>query len=361
MIHLGLDTSLGACSAALYDSTAQRVLAADMQFMERGHAESLGPMVQRVFAQAGLKPKDIGRVIVTRGPGTFTGLRIGLAFAKGLALALNIPLLGIDSLWATAAPQFGTSKNIIVSHRAGATRKFYVGCFAGPSGSILHKDALLSADALQRLITELDQPLLIGSGLTEQPNTWPDARLFVQQAASLPDDPLSGVPFYLREPDAKPMALQGKTAPSLRLARVADSDVLSGLHSRCFETAWTADMFRVSCASASATILIAESRGEACGFIQAQTAVDEAEVMTLCVLPVLRRHGLAMLLVGGLLADLKVRGIKKLFLEVADGNAAALGLYRRVGFLEIGRRKGYYAKPDGQSEDAITMALVLKE
>ena len=355
MIQLGLDTSLGACSAALYDSATQCILAADMRAMERGHAEALGPMVESVFAQATLKPKDIGRVVVTRGPGTFTGLRIGLAFAKGLALARNIPLLGIDSLWATAAPHFGNAGNIIVAHKAGATGKFYVGCFDGMRGVALREYALLSADAVRGLIVELDQPLVLGSGLPEQPNSWPDAKLFMPRAALLPDDTAGGDPLYLRAPDAKPIALQGKTVPSLRLARVEDASLLSTLHGQCFETAWTPEMLRAACASGSSTTLIAENRDEACGFIQAQAAADEAEILTLCVLPMLQRHGLAMLLLGGLVADLKMRGIKTLFLEVASGNGAALGLYRRAGFKEIGRRKKYYAN----AEDAITMALAL--
>ena len=355
MIQLGLDTSLGACSAALYDSATCQLLAADMHVMERGHAEALGPMVESVFAQAALKPKDIGRVVVTRGPGTFTGLRIGLAFAKGIALARNIPLLGIDSLWATAAPHFGKVKNIIVAHKAGATGKYYVGCFDGMRGVALREYALLSPEAVQRLVTELDQPLVIGSGFLEQPNSWPDVKLFLPHAALLSDAAASGEPLYLRAPDAKPIALQGKTAPSLRLARIADAPLLSALHGQCFETAWTPEMLRVTCASGSSTTLIAENRGEACGFIQAQAAADEAEILTLCILPMLRRHGLAMLLLGGLIADLKMLGIKTLFLEVAASNTAACGLYTRAGFRETGRRKTYYANGD----DAITMALAL--
>jgi tRNA threonylcarbamoyl adenosine modification protein YeaZ len=121
MIHLGLDTSLGACSAALFDSASGQLLAADIKIIERGHAEVLGPMVEAIFASAGLRPIDLHRVIVTRGPGTFTGLRIGLAFAKGLALARGLPLLGIDSLWASAAPHFETATSIVVAHKAGAT------------------------------------------------------------------------------------------------------------------------------------------------------------------------------------------------------------------------------------------------
>mgnify|MGYP000887923011 CR=1 FL=1 len=355
MILLGLDTSLGACSAALYDTGSQRVLASDFTVMERGHAEALGPMVQSVMNAAGKKPADLGRIVVTRGPGTFTGLRIGLAFAKGLALARGIPLLGIDSLWATAAAHSGGQRPVVVAHKAGATGKFYVGCFDGAHAKPLRPLALLSAHALQMLMAEFDKPMLLGSGLQDQADVWPDANLFLPLAAALPDDPISGEPLYLRTPDAKPMALQGKTAPALRLARAVDADALSEIHGKCFPAAWTPEMLRVTCSSPSATTLIAENRGMACGFIQAQAAADEAEILTLCVLPELRRHGIAMLLLGGLVTDLKIRGMKTLFLEVADSNIAARGLYAQAGFRETGRRKAYYASGD----DAITMALAL--
>jgi tRNA threonylcarbamoyl adenosine modification protein YeaZ len=355
MIQLGLDTSLGACSAALYDGASKHLLASEKMTLERGHAETIGPMVERVFAAAGLKPRDLRRVVITRGPGTFAGIRIGLSFAKGLALARGIPLLGIDSLWATAVPSIGAMKSVIVAHKAGATGKYYVGCFSGIDGSPLQQHALLQPDVLKLLEDKFAPSMLIGSGIEGEENIWPDAARFLPCAASLPDDELLATPLYLRSPDAKPIALQGKTTPALRLAKPADAEVLSALHMQCFEKGWTAEMLRSACSSPNATTLIVENAGAPCGLIQAQAAAGEAEILTLCVLPILRRHGLAYLLLGGLIADLKMRGIKRLFLEVASRNDAAMGLYVRAGFREIGRRRAYYINGD----DALTMALVL--
>jgi ribosomal-protein-alanine acetyltransferase len=260
-------------------------------------------------------------------------------------------------LWVTAAPLFGSSDAIVVAHKAGATGKFYVGCFNGADGKPLRDYALLSSDAVKTLVAELDQPTVIGSGVEDVANSWPDAAAFLPLAAGLPDDESTATPLYLRAPDAKPIALQGKTTPALRLARAVDAEVLSTLHGQCFDKGWTAESLRSTCNSPNATTLIVENAGTACGFVQAQAAAGEAEILTLCVLPMLRRHGLAMLLLGGLIADLKMRGIKKLFLEVAASNGAAMGLYQRAGFHEIGRRKAYYSNGD----DAITMALVLSQ
>jgi tRNA threonylcarbamoyladenosine biosynthesis protein TsaB len=66
--------------------------------MQRGHQEALGPMAARAFDDSGVRPRDLTHIGVTLGPGSFTGLRVGLSFAKGLAVGLNLPLQGIGTL-----------------------------------------------------------------------------------------------------------------------------------------------------------------------------------------------------------------------------------------------------------------------
>ncbi len=97
---LAVDTALGACSAALLQGN--RVLARRFVTMERGHAEALAPMVEETMREAGLSFQVLDRLAVTIGPGTFTGQRVGLAFMRGLRLALGKPLVGVTSLAAMA-------------------------------------------------------------------------------------------------------------------------------------------------------------------------------------------------------------------------------------------------------------------
>ena len=92
---LGLDTAMSACSAALCQG--DRVLASRRAVMERGHAEALVPMVREVLEAAGCVFRDLDLIAVTNGPGTFTGIRIGLAAAKGMAMAANLPLVGVTT------------------------------------------------------------------------------------------------------------------------------------------------------------------------------------------------------------------------------------------------------------------------
>ena len=100
MIVLGLDTTGKACSAALVSRDG--LLAYRRKVIGRGHAEQLGPQVQDVLAQANIKPYQIDRIAVCAGPGSFTGLRVALAFAKGLALPHNIAVLGVSGLFVRA-------------------------------------------------------------------------------------------------------------------------------------------------------------------------------------------------------------------------------------------------------------------
>jgi len=102
MITLGLETATSACAAALWSAAEGRVLAVRAQPMARGLAERLVPLVQELMAEAGLGFADVDRFAACVGPGTFTGLRIGLAAARGFALAAGRPLVGITSFLAVA-------------------------------------------------------------------------------------------------------------------------------------------------------------------------------------------------------------------------------------------------------------------
>src|SRR6202161_1174559 len=95
------DTALGACSVAVLEDDLVR--AHRFEVMARGHAEALAPMVESAMRGAGLGFADLDRLAVTTGPGTFTGQRVGLAFMRGLRVALKKPLIGLTTLEAIAA------------------------------------------------------------------------------------------------------------------------------------------------------------------------------------------------------------------------------------------------------------------
>jgi tRNA threonylcarbamoyladenosine biosynthesis protein TsaB len=101
---LAIDSALDQAAAAVYDSARQIMLASRAEPMQRGHAEALLPLVSETMAASGLAFADLDLVAVTVGPGSFTGLRIGISAARGLALALGIPVVGVSTFAAFAAP-----------------------------------------------------------------------------------------------------------------------------------------------------------------------------------------------------------------------------------------------------------------
>src|ERR1700712_3672514 len=104
MLILAIDTALDACAAAVLDTDAAKIIAQESQAMKRGHAEALMPLIARVMKAAAIAFTSLDRIAVTKGPGSFTGLRVGLSAARGIALAAGKPVVGLTTLTAYAAP-----------------------------------------------------------------------------------------------------------------------------------------------------------------------------------------------------------------------------------------------------------------
>ncbi|MGD0639891.1 MAG: tRNA (adenosine(37)-N6)-threonylcarbamoyltransferase complex dimerization subunit type 1 TsaB [Roseiarcus sp.] len=113
---LSIDTSCGAASAAVVDAASRQALAFRSEPMTRGHAEALGPIVESVMRAADDGFASLGAIAVAVGPGSFTGIRIGLAMARAMALTLEIPVIGVSTLVAFAAPFLDEARpGVIVS------------------------------------------------------------------------------------------------------------------------------------------------------------------------------------------------------------------------------------------------------
>jgi len=213
MICLGLDTALGACSAAL--TGADGPIARRFELRTTGHAEALAPMVDGLLREAGCPFAALTRIAVTTGPGTFTGQRIGLAFARGLALALKIPCIGITTLEAMAAATLaerpGHPVLVITDARRG---ECYAQAFT-TNGIPIGTPALLTLDAAAALIAPdttiagtAAEGLSIHGGVLSAIRQ-PDAAFIAALALTRPDHG-PPAPLYLRAPDAKlPGPLKG--------------------------------------------------------------------------------------------------------------------------------------------------------
>lgn len=143
------------------------------------------------------------------------------------------------------------------------------------------------------------------------------------------------------------------TPPDVIAVGPAAAPGLAALHAEAFATPWDEAAFADLLAQ---TGVLALGAG-ADGFILCRIIADEAEVLTLAVRPAARQRGLGRLLVEAALKATADQGAVRLFLEVAEDNPAAIALYDRTGFTQIGRRRGYYARPDGPAVDALVLAL----
>ena len=206
MIVLGLDTCLNACSVAVLDGDT--VLAHASEAMARGHQERLAPMAQAVMAEAGIPFSKLQRIGATVGPGSFTGLRVGVAFAKGLGSALGIPAVGVGTLEALAAEANGLVASAIDARRD----QIYLQVF-DDGQALMAPDVLPLGTAAARLAElAMGRTLtLVGSGAPLLSELAPgadvltpagcDARAVARLAAGKPPTPIR--PLYLRAPDAK--------------------------------------------------------------------------------------------------------------------------------------------------------------
>ena len=112
---LAIDTALGACSACVLDAGEAHPVAIEQVAMERGHAEALMPLIERVMNAVEGGFSSLDRVAVTVGPGSFTGLRVGISAARGIALAAGKSAIGVTTLAATAAPLVGRESGRVIA------------------------------------------------------------------------------------------------------------------------------------------------------------------------------------------------------------------------------------------------------
>lgn len=350
MILLAIDTALASCSACVYDSEKKIILADARELMERGHAEALPPMVARVMAAAGISYGDLNRIAVTTGPGTFTGIRIGLSFARALGLARNIKVVGLNSMIATRAAVSESGLPVIVAHKAGASDFIYF--MPSEAIEILKMDTLISLlpAGPAHIVGTAADAVVLASGRSDLKRQalydLSSASGFAAYAAALPDPAAMPDPIYLREADAKAQTMRLRGLPDLDVS-AADAGaipILAKLHAVCFEEAWDEAALSTLLASPGCGAFLAQSAEGPVGLLVYRCVADEAEILTLGVDPNLRRRGAGRALLDALITSLQMFKIKTLFLEVASSNDEAIALYRRAGFSQAGLRKAYYAR-----------------
>ncbi len=226
---LAFDTCFSACSVAVTAEQADDAprIASEHRTMNTGHAEALLPMIERVMREAGLAFSDLERIVVTNGPGTFTGVRTGVAVARALALATDAEIVAVSSLWAIAAgvvasagpcPPFDAVLSAVDARKSqlyfqlvdaaghelsepmlGDAAAALELCYS-PRVGIVGNAAATVVELSRAAATKRHLPVAVADA-TADPNA---IHLLGAALRSSITEPL--MPLYLRPPDAKPQA-----------------------------------------------------------------------------------------------------------------------------------------------------------
>jgi tRNA threonylcarbamoyl adenosine modification protein YeaZ len=207
---LAIDTAAHLCAACILDTeTGERGRA--VLDIGKGHAERLMAVIDAALTEAGATHADLDAIVVSVGPGSFTGVRVGVAAARGLALALKIPAVGVTTLEALAREAAQPGRPVVAKIEAGRGQA-YVAAFSAAGAPSFGPAALALEDA-DALIRDMAGEPVVATGRTADIATY--ARLGAEQLAA-GDQPEKPRPLYLREADARPQdafALPRKAAP----------------------------------------------------------------------------------------------------------------------------------------------------
>lgn len=372
MIILALDTAGSACSVAIGDG--DRLLAAHRRDMRHGHAEALMPMVDAAMREAGLAARELGAVAVSTGPGGFTGIRVGLAAAHGIALAANARLVGVSSFAAVAAPLNGRLLVALDSRRADlyvqlcnpdgepeAVTPDRLGDWLAARGAT--GDTAVAGDAAEAAAAALPGRAHALAG------TAPDARGVLAAARKLLATSTEAAPpraLYLRPPDvtfaapATPKPPRRPAGRRITALPLTAARPLALLHRICFpDDPWEGEAMARILGLSGCFGRVAWEGGEPCGFVLARDLGNECEILSVGVEPGARRLGVGTRLMRTAIAEARRREIPSVVLEVAADNEAARRLYSSLGFIRVGYRPRYYRRPDGLA-DALILRLPLE-
>lgn len=247
---LAIDTALEACSAAVLDTGNAAATVHESLAMVRGHAEALLPLIARVLDRANLDFSELDRIAVTTGPGSFTGLRVGISAARGIALAAGKPAVGLSTLAAFAAPFIAADDTLPVVAAIDARHdQVYLQVF-GPGGRTLVSPRLTSLrEALRAAST--GAPRVVGTAAkmivaawpagerapsTVDPRRAPNIDWVARLGAAADDTGVPPKPLYLRAPDAQPQMQANWRADDRRdpeIIRAQRAGAVGSLRARC--------------------------------------------------------------------------------------------------------------------------------
>lgn len=389
---LAIDSSGLTATVAVVEET-QTVAEYTINY-KKTHSQTLLPMIDEVVKMTELDLGTIDAIAVAGGPGSFTGLRIGSATAKGLGLALNKPLIHVPTVDGLAYNVFGC-EDIICPIMDARRNQVYTGIYtfskkAGekegtnlvePVFQVIKMQMAVSIEELAERLNRYRRPVVfLGDGvpvyenvLAEKltvPYSFAPAYMNRQRAAVVGTLAIqyykSGKfetaeehrPDYLRVSQAERERAQREKEAEIivRELKVEDSAAVAEMEQQIFSDPWSEKSVLETVQQKQSVCFAAEKAGHLLGYLLAYHAADEAEIARIAVQKEARRQGAAGKLMQALEHYCEEHKMEKLLLDVRESNEAARSFYTKNGFVEDGIRQGFYVNP---SEDAVLMSRQL--
>ena len=389
---LAIDSSGLTATVAVVEET-QTVAEYTINY-KKTHSQTLLPMIDEVVKMTELDLGTINAIAVAGGPGSFTGLRIGSATAKGLGLALNKPLIHVPTVDGLAYNVFGC-EDIICPIMDARRNQVYTGIYtfskkAGekegrnlvePVFQVIKMQMAVSIEELAERLNRYRRPVVfLGDGvpvyenvLAEKltvPYSFAPAYMNRQRAAVVGTLAIqyykSGKfetaeehrPDYLRVSQAERERAQREKEAEIivRELKVEDSAAVAEMEQQIFSDSWSEKSVLETVQQKQSVCFAAEKEGHLLGYLLAYHAADEAEIARIAVQKEARRQGAAGKLMQALEHYCEEHKMEKLLLDVRESNEAARSFYTKNGFVEDGIRQGFYVNP---SEDAVLMSRQL--
>lgn len=394
-------TRTGSVAVLRDDETGLQLFDAAMT-QQMGHAETVLPLIDSVIRQAGIERGDIGLVAFGQGPGAFTGIRLGCSVAQGIALAFGLPIVAVNSLQAVAAAFDGHAGVTLVALDARMQEVYFA--VYGPGGIELQAPVLLAACDVPRFVAPRlkfwaravgsDQSArMVGEGWqvvnAEVDQGWmaslvvqsldTEARPHASEVALVGRQrwqagqtllPEQALPLYLRDkvaftteerqhglggnPKVDSSASASTEALLFPMMPVDLNEVVE-LERQSQAFPWSRRNFEDALAARYSAWVLRVNDALA-GFCVAMPTPDDVHLLVIAVATDYRRKGLATQLLAQVDQLARDHGVSRVLLEVRPSNTRALAFYAKQGFVEIGKRRGYYPAGKGEREDALVLA-----
>lgn len=389
---LAIDSSGLTATVAVVEDT-QTVAEYTINY-KKTHSQTLLPMIDEVVKMTELDLNTIDAIAVAGGPGSFTGLRIGSATAKGLGFALNKPLIHVPTVDGLAYNVYGC-EDIICPIMDARRNQVYTGIYtfskkAGtkegsnlvePVFQVIKMQMAVSIEELAERLNRYRRPVVfLGDGvpvyeniLAEKltvPYSFAPAYMNRQRAAVVGtlgiqyykagkfETAEEHRPDYLRVSQAERERAQREKEAEIivRELKVEDSAAVAEMEQQIFSDPWSEKSVMETVQQKQSVCFAAEKAGHILGYLLVYHAADEAEIARIAVQKEARRQGAAGKLMQALEHYCEEHKMEKLLLDVRESNEAARSFYTKNGFVEDGIRQGFYTNP---SEDAVLMSRQL--